>query len=384
MLRKKLVPFNRKQNALAYDPWLLIALFALLFIGLTMVTSSSIVIGSKLHQQAFYYLIRQSIHLGLGIILALFVLKIPVVVWHELSPRLLLCLVVLLLLLLIPGMGREVNGAVRWLAIGPIRLQISEIAKLIMILYLASYIVRHQPHLQSAATMSFVSPLLVVALIVVLLLAEPDFGSSVVIFLTSLGMLFLSGVRLLPFIILTTSTLFAMFVLAIASPYRFARLTTFLNPWQYQFDTGYQLTQSLIAFGRGGLTGLGLGESIQKMFYLPEAHTDFLFAVVAEELGLCGALVILGLFYLLWFKMFLIARRALQQGEYFSGFVAYGFSFWIGIQTTVNVGVSSGLFPTKGLTLPLISYGGASMMIFCVLFAILFRIDYEIRQKNCL
>ena len=375
------VTLNQKQNLLVYDPWLIIALLGLLLMGLTMVASSSIVIANKLHQQPFYYLIRQTVHLGLGVTLGLLVIQIPTHFWHKISAHLLLFSILLLILVLIPGIGREVNGAVRWLVLGPVRLQVSELAKLILVLYMASYIVRRREELQTTL-MGFIKPLLVVAAIAFLLLREPDFGSAVVILLTCMGMLFLSGVRFLPFMVLMFLAVVGIALLAIASPYRFARLTTFLNPWQYQFDSGYQLTQSLIAFGRGGWLGLGLGDSIQKMFYLPEAHTDFLFAVAAEELGLCGVLVILSLFYLLLFRIFLIARRALLLEAHFSGFVAYGFAFWIGIQAIINIGVNSGLLPTKGLTLPLISYGGASMMIFCILFAILLRIDYETRQKK--
>lgn len=371
----------RKSKYLAYDPWLIIAALGIILVGLTMVASSSIVIGNKLYHQPFYFLIRQTVYLGLGTILGLFVIQVPVYVWREISPYLLLFAIFLLVLVLIPGVGREVNGSQRWLGFGPLRLQVSELAKLCLVLYTSSYIVRRREELQSTF-LGFMKPLLVVGLVVLLLLKEPDFGAAVVIIMTCLGMLFLGGVRMLPFIGLSSMAVVSIFAIAIAAPYRFQRLTTFLNPWQYQFDSGYQLTQSLIAFGRGGLTGMGLGESVQKMFYLPEAHTDFLFAVAAEELGLFGALMILGLFYLLLFRIFLIARRALLVGAYFSAFMAYGFAFWVGLQATINIGVNSGILPTKGLTLPFMSFGGSSIMVSCILFAMLLRVDFETRQRK--
>ena len=372
---------KRKNRYLAYDPWLILAILGIVLIGLTMVASSSIVIGNKLYQQPFYFLIRQTVHLGLGIILGLFVIQVPVYVWREISPYLIMISLFLLVAVLIPGVGREVNGATRWIVFGPLRLQVSELAKLCLVLYTASYIVRRREELQNTF-LGFMKPLFIVSIVAVLLLKEPDFGAAVVIIMTCLGMLLLGGVRLLPFMCFSLLILASMLIVAVAAPYRFQRLTAFLNPWQYQFDAGYQLTQSLIAFGRGGLTGLGLGESVQKMFYLPEAHTDFLFAVAAEELGLVGALFILSLFYLLLFRIFLIARRALMVGSYFSAFVAYGFAFWIGLQATINIGVNSGLLPTKGLTLPFMSFGGNSIMVSCILFAMLLRIDFETRQRK--
>lgn len=372
---------TRKSRYLAYDPWLIISVIGIVFVGLMMVASSSIVIGNKMYHQPFYFLIRQCVYLLLGGILGIFITKVPVYVWRELSPYLLVGAIILLTLVLIPGVGREVNGSQRWLGFGPLRLQVSELAKLCLVLYISSYIVRRREEVQSTF-LGFMKPLFVVGIVVMLLLKEPDFGAAVVMILTTLGMLFLGGVRLLPFIVLSIASMSSILMLAVAAPYRFKRLTTFLNPWQYQFDSGYQLTQSLIAFGRGGYFGLGLGESVQKMFYLPEAHTDFLFAVAAEELGLFGAILILCLFYILLFRIFLIARRALLIGSYFSAFIAYGFAFWLGLQAIINIGVNSGLLPTKGLTLPFMSFGGSSIMVCCMLFAMLLRIDYETRQSK--
>lgn len=371
----------KRQRYLAFDPWFFLALLGIVLIGLTMVASSSIVVGNKMYHQPFYFLIRQIVYIGLGTILGLFVIQLPVYLWREISPYLLLVAMVLLILVLIPGLGREVNGSMRWLGMGPLRMQVSEIGKFCLVLYMAGYIVRRQDELQRT-WQGFIKPLFIVALLVLLLLKEPDFGAAVIIILTSLGMLFLGGANIWQFIGLSCFTFLAIALLTVSAPYRVQRLMTFLNPWQYQFDSGYQLTQSLIAFGRGGFKGVGLGDSVQKMFYLPEAHTDFLFAVAAEELGLFGAMVILCLFYLLIFRIFMMGRRALFVGANYSAYVAYGFALWIGLQATINIGVNSGLLPTKGLTLPLMSFGGSSIMISCVLFAILLRIDYETRQRK--
>jgi len=215
-----------------------------------------------------------------------------------------------------------------------------------------------------------------------LLLLEPDFGATVVVMTTALGMMFLAGMQLRHFIVLLSLAASSLAVLAVSAPYRLARLTSFLNPWERPFDTGYQLTQSLIAFGRGGWFGLGLGKSIQKMFYLPEAHTDFLFAVIVEELGILGAFTIIALFLLLTTRMFMIGREAQRLGKHFAGLAAYGFALWVAIQFTVSIGVNSGILPTKGLTLPLMSYGGSSLLVNCMMIAIMLRINYENRMTS--
>jgi len=216
----------------------------------------------------------------------------------------------------------------------------------------------------------------------VLLLREPDFGATVVVATTALGMMFLAGMQVRHFVVMFSSAIAALAVIAVSAPYRLARLTSFLNPWERPFDTGYQLTQSLIAFGRGGWFGAGIGKSIQKMFYLPEAHTDFLFAVIVEELGLIGALVVIGLFLVLVTRIFMIGRESQRLGYHFSGFAAYGFGIWMAIQFIVSIGVNTGLLPTKGLTLPLMSYGGSSVLVNCIVIAVILRIDYENRLTN--
>jgi len=271
-----------------------------------------------------------------------------------------------------------VNGSARWIGIGPLGFQVSELAKFSLVIYMAGYLVKRNNEIQFHFS-GFLKPMVILGTVAILLLKEPDFGATVVVTSTTLGMMFLAGMRLRNFIALFSVVIGAMAVIAVSAPYRMIRLTSFLNPWDRAFDTGYQLTQSLIAFGRGGLYGVGLGKSIQKMFYLPEAHTDFLFAVIAEELGLIGMLLVIGLFLLLVIRIFIIGRQAQKLEKHFSGFVAYGFGLWIAIQFIVSIGVNSGLLPTKGLTLPLMSYGGSSILVNCIMIGVLLRIDHENR-----
>ncbi len=364
-----------------YDPWLVFSVLSIISVGLLMVASSSIVISEKQYGQAFHYLFHQLAYAGLGGIIALFVLNIKTEVWYKLGPYILIISIALLALVLVPGVGKTVNGSTRWIGFGSLSLQVSEFAKFAVIIYLAGYLVRREEEVRQSAS-GFIKPMLILCMIAVLLLAEPDFGACVVIMSTALGMMFLAGVRLRQFTVLLIGVVGAAAMLAITSPYRMARLTGFLNPWANQFDSGYQLTQSLIAFGRGGWFGVGLGESVQKLFYLPEAHTDFMFAVIAEELGLIGVLGVILLFVLFVARALSIGRRAYLANNPFSAYVAYGISLWVGIQAVVNIGVNSGLLPTKGLTLPFMSYGGSSMLIMCVLVALLLRIDFETRRDS--
>lgn len=358
------------------DPWLLLAAVGLILMGLLMVSSASIVISERQYDTAFHYLWRQVIYLGLGLVCGYIVIRIPLEKVQYYSPILLMVAAVSLVLVLIPGLGREVNGSSRWLGVGFLGIQVSEVAKLFAIIYVASYLNRHADEVRKHLS-GFIKPMAILAVFALLLLLEPDFGSTVVLSATVLGMLFLAGVRLRIFAIVMTGAVGLLALLAISSPYRLARLTTFIDPWQHQYGSGYQLTQSLIAFGRGGITGVGLGNSIQKLFYLPEAHTDFLFAVLAEELGLIGILVVLTLFSLLVYRGFAIGRAAFKKENLFNAYLAYGFSLWIGLQALINMGVNAGLLPTKGLTLPFMSYGGSSLLVMCLVLAILFRIDYE-------
>jgi cell division protein FtsW len=256
---------------------------------------------------------------------------------------------------------------------------VSEVAKFAVVVYMASFLVRRHSQV-TADFYGFLRPLGLLGVTAVLLLKEPDFGATVVVITTALGMMFMAGMRLRHFVVLALMVLVAMSILAVSAPYRLARLTTFMHPWDNAFKSGYQLTQSLIAFGRGGWFGVGLGQSIQKLFYLPEAHTDFLFAVIGEELGLLGMLFITVIFTALVMRILYIGKRAQELKQHFAGFMAYGFGLWLAFQFTVSVGVNCGILPTKGLTMPLISYGGSSMLITLAVVALLMRIDYENRM----
>ena len=373
-------PVLQTSHAL-HDKWLIVAVTGLIIIGLMMVASSSVMVSTKFYHQPFHFLIRQACYLFLGFIAAIVIMRVDSSVWEKYSVPLLLVCLGLLIVVLIPGIGRVVNGSRRWVAIGPISIQVSELAKMTMVLYVAGYLVRQHKSV-GESVLGFIKPMIVLVLFAVLLLLEPDFGATVVITGTVMAMLFLTGVKLRYYLGLVVLVGFSLAFLAISSPYRMARLTAFLNPWADQFNSGYQLTQSLIAFGRGGLWGVGLGEGVQKLFYLPEAHTDFLFAVLAEELGAIGVLLVLGLYSILVWRGLMIGWSAYVQGRLFAAFTAYGMTFWLGLQAGINMGVNSGLLPTKGLTLPLLSYGGASLVVNCMVIALLLRIDHENRLQS--
>jgi cell division protein FtsW len=361
-----------------YDKLFVGTIVCLVMMGLMMVSSSSVMMATKIYHQPFYFLIRQSIYLSIGFVMALIVMRLDTRFWEKNSFRLLLICLFMMIVVLVPGIGKIVNGSRRWLAIGPIGIQVSELAKLLVILYMSSYLVR-QSYRTNHQILGFLKPMLVLSIIAILLLLEPDFGATVVIVSTVMMMLFLSGVRWIYYIIMIVMVMFSLAALAIASPYRVARLTAFLNPWADQFKSGYQLTQALIAFGRGGWFGQGLGDSIQKMFYLPEAHTDFLFAVIGEELGFVGIFTIVVLYALIFWRGLAIGFQAFQQRRFYPAFVAYGLTCWLVFQALINMGVNSGMLPTKGLTLPFISYGGASLVVNCIVIALLLRIDHENR-----
>jgi cell division protein FtsW len=370
------------QHALAlYDKWLITAVIGLLLMGLMMVASSSVMISTKYFHQPFHFLIRQVCYLFLGFMASIVVMRVDSSVWGKHSIKLLFLCLLMLILVLIPGIGRVVNGSRRWLSLGPIGVQVSELAKLTMILYVSGYLVREKSR-DNQGVIGFLKPMLVLAVVAILLLLEPDFGATVVITGTVMVMLFLTGVKLRYYAVLMCTVIASLAILAISSPYRVARLTAFLNPWADQYNSGYQLTQSLIAFGRGGWFGMGLGDSVQKLLYLPEAHTDFVFAVLAEELGLCGILLVLLLYSILVVRGLLIGFRSHEQTRFFAAYTAYGITFWLGLQAAINMGVNSGILPTKGLTLPLLSYGGASLVVNCMAIALLLRIDHESRWQS--
>ncbi len=369
------------ESSVQFDRKILIATLSLLCLGLVMVASASVTIASSDTGQPLYFFIRQLVFALLGIVAAWVVISIRLSVWQRLAPQLLMAGVFLLVLILIPGVGREVNGSVRWLPLGPVNVQVAELIKLFAVLYIADYLQRHHGQLHNSF-FKVMAPLMLLGVAAVLLLMQPDMGSIVVIMATVLVMLFLGGARLDVFGALITvfAGLFALLVWV--APYRLQRLQSFMDPWADPFGSGFQLTQALIAFGRGDWFGVGLGSSMQKLFYLPEAHTDFLYSIVAEELGLLGASAVLILFCILIWRALAIGRAAELNGQIFAAQVAYGISIWLGIQACVNIGVNMGALPTKGLTLPLMSYGGSSLVIACVAIALLLRVDMETRQPE--
>lgn len=353
----------------------------LLMLGLVMVCSSSITIAENQNDQPLFYFMRQLMFTGMGLFAAWIVLSTRLAVWQRYAPLLLITGVIMLVMVLIPGIGREVNGSARWLPLGPFNLQVAELVKLAAIVYIADYTQRHYHQLQGQFS-TLITPLLLLSSASVLLLLQPDLGSIVVIFATVLAMLFLGGARLSIFIGLVSVFALAVGALIWTAPYRLERLISFLDPWADPFGTGFQLTQALIAFGRGDWFGVGLGSSMQKLFYLPEAHTDFLYSIVAEELGIVGALLVIGLFFTLIWRALAIGRTAERAGQLFGSQIAYGVGIWLGIQACVNIGVNMGALPTKGLTLPLMSYGGSSLLIVCVAIALLLRVDLETRHPE--
>lgn len=367
---------NARQRRFVLDQVLLYVTAGILLLGLVMMTSASISIADRQNHEPLYFLERQAIGVGLGLIAALIAMSIPTSLWERLALPLLFLAFALLIIVLIPGLGHEVNGSRRWLRAGILNFQASEIARVLLLTYLASYVVRRQSEVKESLQ-GFLKPLGILLGAAALLLLEPDFGAATVLLATGLGVLFVAGVKLRYFIGLVTLVAGGLAALAVASPYRLRRLISFLDPWADPFNTGFQLVQSLIAIGRGEMFGVGLGASVQKMFYLPEAHTDFVFAVLAEELGLAGVVVTLALFLVLVWRAFHISRLAAEAGLAFQAYCAAGFGVWLGLQTAVNVGVNLGLLPTKGLTLPLMSYGGSSILVTLGWLGMLMRIHHE-------
>ena len=360
---------------------LLVGAFGLLALGLVMVTSASMEVAAGRLGSPLYYMNRQIVYLLIGLGALAVTLSVPVAVWERFRFLLLFLGFALLVAVLIPGIGREVNGSWRWIGVGPINIQPSELAKLFAVVFLAGYLVHRQDEVKEA-WFGFIKPFLVLGPMACLLIVEPDFGATVVLLGAATGMLFLGGVGLFRFVLLFGS-LGALAALAVwAEPYRLQRLTGFLDPWQDPYGTGYQLTQALIAFGRGEWFGVGLGNSIQKQFYLPEAHTDFVFAALAEELGMIGALAAFALLIFVAVRGLYVGLAAEREGMLFHAYLAYGLAImWCG-QILINVGVNIGLLPTKGLTLPFLSYGGSSLVVCCICLGLLLRIDWERRQPR--
>lgn len=364
-----------------YDLSLLLAGLGLAALGIVMVASSSIPIADGQHVGPFYYLQRHLTFLGGGLVLALVAMRTELARLERQSFLLLLLAIVLLLLVFVPGLGMRINGARRWINLGISGFQSVEAAKLLLIVYLASYLVRQREAVQRNL-FGVVKPVGVAGLVVVLLLAQPDFGSAALIVATTIGMVWLGGARMRNLVLLGAPLMPALAWAALTEDYRIKRLTSFLDPWKDPFNDGFQLTQALIAIGRGEWLGVGLGGSVQKLYYLPEAHTDFILAVIAEELGFFGIVLVLALFSALAGRGLLLGLRAVQRGLYFQGYVAFGISLCLSLQALVSIGVNLGVLPTKGLTLPLISSGGSSVLMTCAMVGVLLRVSYELTRDE--
>ena len=361
-----------------WDYWLISAAAALAALGLVMVYSASVDYAMRTQGNSVYFLLRHVLYLAAGLIVVGMVLRTRVRWWEAAGPILLLVGIALLVLVLIPGVGRHINGSSRWLNVGLVTVQPSEFMKLFMVVYVAGYLVRKQEELRRF-TQGILTIGIVVAIVGVLLLREPDLGSVVVICLTVLAMLFLGGIRFWHFLFVVGAGAGGMVALTLIAPYRMNRVTSFLDPWADPFNTGFQLVQALIAFGRGEWFGAGLGASVQKLSYLPAAHTDFLIAVIAEELGLVGVLAVLALYAIVAWRAFVIARQAETVGQLYGARLAQGLGLLLVLQAMINLGVNMGMLPTKGLTLPLMSYGGSSIIVSAAAIGLLLLVERESR-----
>ena len=374
---------NQKQRVLAdYDQALVWSVVLLLSIGLIMIYSASIAIAEAQFgaDRAGYYLLRHSAYLAVGLLLGLVTFQVPMRIWQKYVTYLFMISVLMLVLVLIPGIGHEVNGSQRWISLYVVNIQPSEFVKLFMVLYTADYVSRKAGDLNSFLK-GFLPITVVLSIVGFLLLLEPDFGAFFVVTALVMSILFLGGVSLKIFIALIGILAIGLYELILSSEYRMARVVAFMDPWADPYGKGYQLSHALIAFGRGEWFGVGLGGSVEKLFYLPEAHTDFLLSVLAEELGFVGVAAVILLFVWLIMRAFVIGRLAAKLGNPFSALVAQGIGIWIGVQALINMGVNMGVLPTKGLTLPLLSFGGTSITANCIALAVILRIDWENRQR---
>ena len=361
------------------DLTLVMLWMAALVVGVVMVASASYPMASSFGTPS-YFVVRHGVYTAAGIAAFGFFALLPLKLWRHAHRPFLILALLLCLLVLIPGIGQVVNGSRRWIGLGSISVQASEVAKFLMVVYLAGYLGRNRDQLADDWIVLF-RPLVVVGAVCVLLLLEPDFGSVVVLAGVTAGMFFIAGARLRHFLLIVMVAGALLALIFVLQPYRMDRLAAFMDPWKVAYGSGYQLTQSLIAFGRGDMFGLGLGEGIQKLFYLPEAHNDFIFAVIAEELGLVGAVAVLGLLITIMLRMFRIGRQALERNRGFEGYLAYGAGLLIGLQTLINVGVITCALPTKGLTLPFVSYGGNSLLVCCALAGLTYRVSVELNEE---
>ena len=368
-----------KPSAQLYDVPLLYCMLMLIGVGFVMVTSASMPTADRLFGNIYHFTIRHGIFLGLSFCLFCISIQVPMSWWKKANPYLLLIGLVLLLVVLI--VGREVNGSTRWIPVGPFNIQASELAKLFFFSYIAGYLVRKRNEVQENIK-GFAKPIAVFAVYAALILMQPDLGTVVVMFVTTVGLLFLAGAKLWQFFALILTGIALVVGLIVLEPYRMARVVGFLEPWDDPFGKGYQLVQSLMAYSQGDWFGQGLGNSVQKLQYLPEAHTDFIFAVIAEELGFMGVLSILMVLGTLVFRALLIGQNALKNGKEYEGYLALAIGIWFAFQTMVNVGASAGILPTKGLTLPFISYGGSSLLMMTIATGILLRVDFETKMAT--
>lgn len=372
---------GRSSGVLHLDTVTIAIVLAISLLGLVMVTSASVSIASQETGQAFFYLERQLVLMLIGSACAVLLFYIPTALLERISVPLLVVACAMLVLVFVPGLGHTVNGSRRWLQLAGLNFQASELARVLVLIYVASYAVRREQELRTTLS-GLAKPLGLLVMVGTLLLGEPDFGAATVLFATGFGMLFIAGARLRYVIAMTLIAAVGFAVVAVSSSYRMRRLTTFLNPWADPYNSGFQLTQSLIAIGRGQWFGVGLGQSVQKLFYLPEAHTDFLFAVLAEELGLAGVVATLALFLALVWRSFYIARLASDTGLKFQAYLAAAFGLWVGIQAFINMGVNMGVLPTKGLTLPFMSYGRSSLIVSLAWVGVLLRVYHEAMQER--
>lgn len=363
------------------DPLLLVSTLALMLTGLVMITSASMDVAARDFGSPGYFILRHGGFLLVALVSGTLALMVPVRAWEKYSGVLLLIGLAFLILVLIPGIGREVNGSRRWIGVGPINIQASEIAKACMVIFISGYLVRRLAEVRSG-WWGVVKPAIPMGFYGVALLMEPDYGALVVLVGTVAGMVFLGGMRFMQLLVVVVSAGLLVGLLAFAQPYRLERLKSFTDPWADPYGSGYQLSQAQIAFGRGDWFGTGLGNSVQKLFYLPEAHTDFVYSVLAEELGLLGALIVVVLYVLLVARIFIIGRRAEKMQQFFRAYMVYGFGFIIAGQALINIGVNVGALPTKGLTLPLLSYGGSSLLVCAGMIAIVLRVDYELKCQQ--
>jgi cell division protein FtsW len=364
-----------------YDPWLLGASIALACLGVVMVASSSIAIGEGLDVGPYYFLMKHLFFIALGTGIAAFLMRTELKTVEQLDRLLLIGSIVMLMLVFAPGIGRTVNGARRWLNFGIMGFQAVEAVKLMYIVWLSSYLVRFRDEV-NATWAAMLKPLGVAVLLMALLILQPDFGSMSLILAITAGMLVLGGVHMPRMFGPVLIGLPILAMIAIAEPYRVSRLTSFIDPWKDPFNTGYQLTNALMAVGRGEWFGVGLGASVQKLEFLPEAHTDFILAVIAEELGFVGVCLVIGLYALLIGRGFWVGLKCVEMRRHFAGYCAFGVSLWFGLQSFVSIAVNLGLLPTKGLTLPLISYGGSSVLGTCAALGVLLRVSYELDRAE--